>query len=125
MKNEEQQELRQIDEDFGTGIYVSFKDGETHNLLITNWGVYDKEIEPGEKKLSFRCDVLNLDGREYLLGKKIIDTTSMAFHKEIKPFIINADAQKVKELHLEISRKGEKRNTTFFITKVGSKKNDK
>lgn len=114
MTQENEPVLSKISEDFGTGKFVSWEDGETKQVLITNWGQYVKKTDDGNK-IAFRAAVLNMNGREYLLGDKIIDTTSMAFHKEIKPYVLDADKLKQMVLNLEITRKGDKMKTTYFI----------
>lgn len=107
-------ELRSIGKDFGEGKYLSWKDGETKKVLIADWGVYDKLNDEGKLQLSFRANVLNCDGVEHLVGNKIIDTTSINFHKSIRPLIEGVN----EPIHLEITRIGEKKKTTFQIKKV-------
>ena len=117
MNEIEEIKLRLLGADFGEGKYVTWKDGDTKKVLISNWGCYDKKDEDGNEKLAFRCNVLNVDGKEYILGQKIIDTTSINFHKAIKPFVM--EPEKIDQpLHLEITRIGEKKKTTFQVRAV-------
>ena len=109
----EEPKLRKIDANFGEGKYVSWKDGDTKKALIANWGVYDKPDDEGNNKIAFRCDVLKLDGTDYPNGTKIIDTTSVNFHKAIKPFLNKTGA-----VLLEITRIGEKKKTAFKIKEI-------
>jgi len=120
MENEKEIVLSKIEKDFGTGIYVSWEDGETKEVLIGNWGCYDKETKFGIKT-AFRASVLLADGKEYKLGEKIIDTTSINFQRAIKPYLLRADAEKRLSLLLEISRKGDSKNTVFFIKELNAK----
>ena len=111
---EEQIKLRKIDDTFGEGKYLSWKDKDVKKVLLTNWGVYDKSTDNGSSCLSFRCNVLNIDGKKYLLGSKIIDTTSINFHQAIKPFLQTDKTT----IHLKIKRIGEKKKTSYEIEEV-------
>jgi hypothetical protein len=117
MNKENEIVLSKIENDFGTGFFVSWADGETKNVMLANWGIYKKETDQGPK-IAFRASVLILDGKEYCLGEKVIDTTSINFHKTIKPFILKAEKENKLTLQLEISRKGDKRNTVFFMKEI-------
>lgn len=108
---EQDVKLRALGEDFGVGRYVSWKDGDTKKVLISNWGVYDKPDDEGKLKLAFRCDVLEIDGKMFSKGQKVIDTTSINFHKAIKP-LLNG---KLEKAYLEITRIGEKQKTAFVM----------
>lgn len=120
MNQENEPVLREIEQDFGTGKYVSWADGDTKKVIIANWGCYDRETEHG-KKLAFRAIVLNVDGKQYSVGDKIIDTTSTNFQKTIRPFLMRAKERDKLSLYLEISRKGDKRNTVFFMREIDMK----
>ena len=117
MENEKEIVLSKIEKDFGTGMYLSWEDGETKEILIANWGCYEKETKYGIKT-AFRASVLLADGKEYKLGEKIIDTTSINFQRTIKPYLLRADAENKLSLLLEISRKGENTKTVFFIKEL-------
>ena len=110
MTDEKEPTLREIGKDFGESKYLSWADGEKKNVLISNWGVYDKQTDNGVR-LAFRCDVLNVSGIKYNLGTKVIDTTSLNFHKAIKPFLKTEN----QTLYLEIQRTGEKKKTVFTM----------
>ena len=119
MTQENEIQLRKLDNSFGEGKYLSWKDKESKRVVITNWGVYDKIDEEGKTQLAFRCDVLRVDDIEFLPGNKVIDTTSLNFHKAIKPFVMTDK----NAIYLEIERIGEKQKTNFKIRalKVGEK----
>jgi len=109
---ENQIKLRAVGDDFGEGQYLGWKDGETKKVKITNWGVYDKKDDTGKSKISFRCDVLKVDDVDYAAGQKVVDTTSINFHKAIKPLLAGKDMCK---MNLKIARVGEGMNTKYLM----------
>jgi hypothetical protein len=117
MSEEKKIELKPIDKDFGTGVYCGWEDNEEKNVLITEWGQYEKDTDKG-KKLCFRATVLNIDGRKYEVGEKMIDTTSIAFQKAIKPYILEAMENEDTTLCLRIIRVGEGKDTKYSIKKI-------
>ena len=117
MEQEQTVELEPIPIFFGESKYVSWKDGETKKVKLANWGVYEKKnVETKKMELCFRCDVTELDGVK-TNGKKIIDTTSKNLHKAIGEFL-QTDK---KELFLEVTRTGEKKNTNYKIVEIKGK----
>ena len=113
-------EIKPIDTEFGEGEFVNWKDGETKIVVITNFGQYKKEVklQNGDKviKDALYADVLKVDGQEFPIGEKIIDTNSVNFIKSIKPFLIGKDLKSA--VCLKISRKGQNKETTYFIENV-------
>jgi len=113
--------LKPLDSEFGAGMFVTWEDGDSKEIVLTNWGQYEKEIKD-ELKTAFHADVLRIDDREYVIGEKVIDTTSINLMKALKPFLMKATDAGKKAVCLDISRKGLSKETTYFIKELTPKK---
>ena len=103
-----------IDWELFASDYVKIEDGNTVELVLSNWKQTQKLIE-GENRDGIYFDVTQEDGKDV---KKKLDTTSKTLINALKPLVQNAEKEGRTEFKCRITRTGLNKNTRYAVKEL-------